>query len=224
MMARPSATHILGFGTVTSVGTSPAVAMAATQAGMVRMVIVPEEADDDDPDAANVAKLSTLTVEGPKIRNPPTRTELKDDPKVKDCLLSCLEWSYDKEGEVQGEQGGWIYSSPESPGDYHFEIAPAKERFRNAINLDRPPNLGHRKLWVVGSFHTHPRRDELARYPSRREDPGIDSSKEADTQVQERYGVPGLMINYLKEIHEFGPISRRGGWESGYGFPGRSIL
>jgi 3-oxoacyl-[acyl-carrier-protein] synthase-1 len=67
-MARPSITHILSFGAATSVGASPAVAMAATQAGMVRMVIVPEEADEDDPDAANVAKLSTLAVEDPAGR------------------------------------------------------------------------------------------------------------------------------------------------------------
>ena len=182
-------------------------------------------ADPDHP--AYRARMRRVAWEWPwaaKTHNPPTRVELKNDPKVKECLLACLAWSYDENDEVQGEQGGWIYSSPESPYNYHFEIAPVAKRFKRAINLENPPDLALKKLWVVGSFHTHPAREEIARYPSRPGDPGIKDGKEADTQVQERYGVPGLVINYLKEIYEFGPMFRRGGWESGYGFPGRSIF
>ena len=162
-----------------------------------------------------------------KKPNPPTRLELKNHPKVKDCLKACLAYSYENhdpvEGEVEGEQGGWIYGSPESPGEYHFEIADVKNRFKNAINLNSPPDLAHKKLWVVGTFHTHPKREEIARYPSKPGDPGIGADKRPDTVVQDGYGVPGLMINYLEEIYEFGPISRRGGWDGGYGFPPRSF-
>jgi hypothetical protein len=46
---------------------------------------------------------------------------------------------------------------------------------------------------------------------------------EADTEVQQRYGVPGLMINYLEEIYVYGPTSRLLDWGGGRGFPGRAF-
>ena len=92
-------------------------------------------------------------------------------------------------------------------------------RYRRAVNLDEPPDLSRKGLWVVGTFHTHPHRDKRGLLPSKPGDDGIGGNVEADTDAQERYRVPGLMINYLKEIHVYGPESRMFGWEGGHGFP-----
>jgi 3-oxoacyl-[acyl-carrier-protein] synthase-1 len=67
-MAPSQTIHIVGFGAVTPVGASPAVAMAAAQADLSGMILVPDKAD---PDATNVARITTLADEdepGPRAK------------------------------------------------------------------------------------------------------------------------------------------------------------
>jgi hypothetical protein len=158
-----------------------------------------------------------------KTNKPPTGRQMARDVQVQVYLLDKLRRSYDAEGKVEGEHGGWIYSSPEFPENYAFRLT--QWRYPRAVNLDRPPNLSHARLWVVGTFHTHPNPDEPGR-PSRPGDKGIGGQGhvEADTEAQARYRVPGLVIDYSEKIHIYGVDSRDGGWEGGYGFPGSNMF
>ncbi len=60
--------YVVGFGAVTPVGASAAVAMAAVRAGVARISIAPDDADLDDGDASNVARIWTLAVDEPGER------------------------------------------------------------------------------------------------------------------------------------------------------------
>jgi hypothetical protein len=99
-----------------------------------------------------------------KTSKPPTGEEMKNNPSVRSYLLTMLKASYDAEGKAEGEHGGWIYSSPEFPETFCFKLTTL--RFPRAVDLSNPPDLSHAGLWVVGTFHTHPHRDEPGR-PSR---------------------------------------------------------
>jgi 3-oxoacyl-[acyl-carrier-protein] synthase-1 len=68
-MPPTQAVHIIGCGAVTAVGTRSAVSMAAVQAGLSRMRLVPEDADPDDDDVVtNVSHITTLSTEEPAAR------------------------------------------------------------------------------------------------------------------------------------------------------------
>ena len=156
-----------------------------------------------------------------KTNKPPTGEEMRNNPSVRSYLLTMLKACYDPKGKAEGEHGGWIYSSPEFPETFCFRLT--RLRFPRAVDLSNPPDLSHLGLWIVGTFHTHPIRDERGRRPSKPGDRGIGDNVEADTEVQQRYGVPGLMINYLEEIYVYGPASRLLDWGGGRGFPGRAF-
>ncbi len=64
-MTQARTIHILGLGAVTSVGATAAVAMAAAQAELSRMMLVP---DDDAENATNVARIAALSLGSPAAR------------------------------------------------------------------------------------------------------------------------------------------------------------
>jgi 3-oxoacyl-[acyl-carrier-protein] synthase-1 len=60
--------YVVGFGAVTPVGASAAVAMAAVRAGVTRISLDPNAADLGDSDASNVARIGHLDVDEPGER------------------------------------------------------------------------------------------------------------------------------------------------------------
>ena len=100
-MPPSQAIHIIGCGAVTAVGASAPVAMAAVQAGLSRMRLVPEDADPDDDDVVtNVSHITTLSTEEPAARS---RELLR--LAIEEAMFPLL-------GRAPGPLGAWTVGPP----------------------------------------------------------------------------------------------------------------
>jgi RHS repeat-associated protein len=144
---------------------------------------------------------------------PPTGEELKKDPLVRAMLNIALVESYNP----PGEQGGWIYAHPAVAQLYEFILQENRFRWTNAIYLGEPPDRSAANLFVVGTFHTHPNREKPGR-PSKASD-FPSGNVEGDVEQQVKYRVPGLVIDYDRIVHVYGPTRRLLDWAGGHGFP-----
>jgi hypothetical protein len=79
--------------------------------------------------------------------------------------------------------GHIMESCPEFPENYAFRLT--RKRYYRAVNLDDPPDLSHLGLWIVGTFHTHPHRDEPGG-PSRPGDKGIGGQDRTSPRLPSR--------------------------------------